>query len=227
MLHEDGTIARAWQNRTECLKTGIPALLYLIQNNLQYVAATYLDAPTYAITYQTKMLWVAVCSVLILGKRLELKQWAALCLLMAGVALAQVAQISGNEGSAASWSGKIFGMAILLLAALCSSLAAVSFEKLLKGVKVSLWTRNLQLAGFSILLGGLSLASSKDGARVLEGGFFQHYTALTWVCICMNAFGGLLVGAVINYADAILKDVAIGASIVVAALGSSLFYDFQ
>jgi UDP-sugar transporter A1/2/3 len=146
---------------------------------------------------------------------------------MVGVALAQVAQVSGKEAGAASRSGKLFGMAILLAAALCSSLAAVSFEKLLKGVKVSLWTRNLQLAGFSILLGGLSLVSSTDGARVLEGGFFQRYTALTWLCICMNAFGGLLVGAVINYADAILKDVAIGASIVVAALGSSALYDFR
>lgn len=43
----------------------------------------------------------------------------------------------------------------------------------------------------------------------------------------MNAFGGLLVGAVISYCDAILKDVAIGASIVVSAIGSIYLFDFK
>jgi hypothetical protein len=43
----------------------------------------------------------------------------------------------------------------------------------------------------------------------------------------MNAFGGLLVGAVINYCDAILKDIAIGASIVVSAIGSMYLFEFQ
>merc|ERR1712194_1000408 len=118
-------------------------------------------------------------------------------------------------------------MSMLLLAALCSSLAAVSFEKLLKGVQVSLWTRNLQLASFSLAFGCVTLLASKDGARVREHGFVQNYSLLTWACICMNAFGGLLVGAVINYADAILKDIAIGASIVVSAFGSMWLFNFQ
>jgi hypothetical protein len=41
---------------------------------------------------------------------------------------------------------------------------------------------------------------------------------MTWMCILMNAGGGLLVGCVISYADAVTKDVAIGASIGVCLL---------
>jgi UDP-sugar transporter A1/2/3 len=118
-------------------------------------------------------------------------------------------------------------MVILLVAALCSSLAAVSFEKLLKGVKVGLWTRNLQLAVFSILCSIIPLLVSSDGGRIMNSGFFHGYSWLTWSCIAMNAFGGLLVGAVINYCDAILKDIAIGASIVVSAIGSMYLFEFQ
>merc|ERR1711862_17140 len=211
----------------ECLKTAIPALLYLVQNNLQYVAMTYLDAPTYAVTYQTKLLWVAVCSAVFLGKTLERYQWFSLLLLMTGVGMVQLSQTGSGGAQAASPTLRVTGMVILLLAALCSSLAAVSFEKLLRGVKVDLWTRNLQLAVFSIMCSIVPLVVTQDGERILESGFFHGYTWLTWSCIAMNAFGGLLVGAVISYCDAILKDIAIGASIVVSAIGSMYFFDFH
>jgi UDP-sugar transporter A1/2/3 len=228
MLRQDGTLAAAWENRMECLKTSVPAVLYLAQNNLQYVAMTYLDAPTYAVTYQTKLLWVAVCSTVFLGKALERHQWIALLALMLGVCVVQLSQTSSGGGvDNASSALRALGMVILLAAALCSSLAAVSFEKLLKGVKVGLWTRNLQLAAFSLACSAIPLLASKDGEKVLRFGFFHGYTLLTWSCIAMNAFGGLLVGAVINYCDAIQKDMAIGASIVVSAIGSMYLFDFQ
>jgi UDP-sugar transporter A1/2/3 len=227
MLRKNGTLAAAWENRVECLKTTIPALLYLVQNNLQYVAMTYLDAPTYAVTYQTKLLWVAVCSAAFLGKSLERYQWFSLVLLMSGVGLVQLSQTGSGGAQVTSPALRVTGMVILLLAALCSSLAAVSFEKLLKGVKVDLWTRNLQLAFFSIICSIVPLVVTQDGERILDLGFFHGYTWLTWSCIAMNAFGGLLVGAVINYCDAILKDIAIGASIVVSAIGSMYFFDFH
>jgi len=227
VLRADGTLSAAWANHMECVKTAVPAVLYLVQNNLQYVAMTYLDAPTYAVTYQTKLLWVAVCSAAFLGKSLETRQWIALVGLMLGVGIVQFSQTSSSGAHDVSPAQRTFGMVILLLAALCSSLAAVSFEKLLKGVKVGLWTRNLQLATFSIICSVVPLLASRDMDKIMHYGFFHGYTLLTWSCIAMNAFGGLLVGAVINYCDAILKDIAIGASIVVSAIGSMYLFDFQ
>ncbi len=82
-------------------------------------------------------------------------------------------------------------------------MAGVYFEKILKGVRVSLWTRNLQLAGYSVLTALLPLYASGKLDDVLSRGFFFGYTNMTWACILMNAFGGLLVGNVIKYADAV------------------------
>ena len=43
----------------------------------------------------------------------------------------------------------------------------------------------------------------------------------------MNAGGGLLVGTVIKYADAVTKDVAIGASIVLSSVASTQLFGFE
>jgi len=227
LLIKDGSLSATWEDKVETLKTSVPALLYLVQNNLQYVAVGYLDAPTYAVTYQTKIFWVAVCSKFLLDKTVHRYQWLALTMLMSGVCFVQLGQSSPSSagGDDPTSSGlKALGIGLLLAAALCSSLAAVAFEKLLKGSTADMWTRNLQLAFFSLLCSILPLMLSPDLPKIWENGFFYGYIGWTWACIAMNGWGGLLIGAVIKYADAILKDMAIGASICVSAFGSVLLF---
>lgn len=71
-------------------KVAIPAMLYTLQNSLQYVAVSNLDAATFQVTYQLKILSTAVFSVLLLGRRLDVQRWLSLVLLMIGVAVVQV-----------------------------------------------------------------------------------------------------------------------------------------
>jgi UDP-sugar transporter A1/2/3 len=40
-----------------------------------------------------------------------------------------------------------------------------------------------------------------DGSKVLEGGFFQNYTAWTFGAICCQAIGGLIVAVVVKVRD--------------------------
>lgn len=81
----------------DCWKLSIPAILYVIQNNLQYLAASNLDVATFQVTYQMKILTTAFFSVLLLRKRLSLGKWLALLLLAVGVGIVQIQSGSARE----------------------------------------------------------------------------------------------------------------------------------
>lgn len=78
------------QSPMETFKLLIPATLYTIQNNLLFMALSNLDAATYQVTYQLKILTTAICSVVMLNKKLSTMQWFSLILLMIGVSLVQL-----------------------------------------------------------------------------------------------------------------------------------------
>ncbi|KAJ1661477.1 UDP-galactose transporter Gms1, partial [Coemansia sp. RSA 25] len=205
----------------------IPAGLYTIQNNLQYVAVSLLDAATFQVTYQLKILTTALCSVLLLGTTLGAMRWASLVALTLGIILVQLpsaavppanvsaAAVVGGGGAAAAEGGlstRFMGLVSVLTACVLSGLAGVYFEKVLKGSRKSVWARNVQLSLFSLppaLFGVLVI----DGTGVRSSGFFSGYTAWTVAAISLQAFGGLLVAVVVKYADNILKGFATSISI--------------
>ena len=75
-------------------KLAIPASLYTLQNSLQYVAISNLDAATMQVTYQFKILPTALFSVLILHRSLSGRKWLALGLLVIGVAIVQIPTVN-------------------------------------------------------------------------------------------------------------------------------------
>ncbi|KIR38899.1 solute carrier family 35 (UDP-sugar transporter), member A1/2/3 [Cryptococcus deuterogattii 99/473] len=83
----------------DCYKLSVPAILYVIQNNLQYVAASNLDVATFQVTYQMKILTTAFFSVLLLRKRLSRTKWASLVLLAVGVGIVQIQSSSAPATS--------------------------------------------------------------------------------------------------------------------------------
>ncbi|XP_054717793.1 UDP-N-acetylglucosamine transporter-like [Uloborus diversus] len=215
-----------WQKKIETLKLVVPAGLYTIQNNLLFLALSVLDAATYQVTYQLKILTTAMFSVIILHKRLEITQWLALVLLMIGVALVQFpsADSSSVSNSSQSISSQFLGLFVVFIACFSSGFSGVYFEKLLKSSAQSLWIRNIQLAVFSIIFGVLAMVM-QDFPAVLEHGFFQGYYTTTWIVIFLQAFGGLVVSTVIKYADNILKGFATSISIVLSTIASYYLLD--
>ena len=73
----------------QCVRSGVPALLYLVQNNLVFLALNRVDAPTFQVLYQSKIVLTALLSVVILGRKLGARQWVAVLLLTIGVVVTE------------------------------------------------------------------------------------------------------------------------------------------
>ena len=219
----------------------VPAILYLAQNQLNYIALRVLPSAQYSMLQQLKLLTTAVFCVILLRKRIQPFQWRALILLLVGVVLVQSSSSSLHAASntltaaKSSWWNSISSVPLImysgLLAALLQTvlcgLSGAYTEWRLKGDRsVSLWEQNWQLALHSLLFGFIALvASDSDRRSVVTNGFFHGYSSWTALCITLNSLGGLLVSAILLYMDNIMKNFSGTAAILLTSYISYFLFD--
>ncbi|KAG4090274.1 nucleotide-sugar transporter [Neocallimastix lanati (nom. inval.)] len=214
---------------SDCIKIMVPAVLYLIQNNLLYFSASKLDAATLQITSQMKLVVVAIFSVLILKRQLHKRQWFSIFLLAVGIALVQfpTGDNTTNIAGKNAMVDKTIGFCSVLTTCLTSGFAGVYFEKILKKSKVTLWARNVQLSLFSVIPGYFIGCLIMDGSTIKEKGFFGGYNRWTLFSIFCQSVGGIIIAIVVKYADNILKGFANSLSIVLSCIISYFLFDFN
>lgn len=226
----------------------IPSLLYLVQNSVLYIAISNLTAPMFQVTYQCKLLTTAIVSVIMLQRRYTMKQWICLTILGMGVAVvvlgARESKGDESEGDDSANAQNLFvGLMAVTVACLCSAFAGVYFEKVLKRptndggqarAPVSMWMRNVQMAFFSICIAlinmyreygdrGYTGETDESGEQILKP-FLHGFTGWAWVIVALQAAGGLLVAAVIKYADNVLKGMATGVSVATGTFASTFLF---
>ena len=141
------------------------------------------------------------------------------------------------------------GLAAVCTACISSALASVSLERMLKGTssagkkkgkekhnadaktlsgqkkQPSLWLRNIELATFSLVVATIRRQHSLYGRSSEEiKPFFHNFSGWVYVLLGLQAGGGLLVAAVMKYADNVLKGLATGVSVVVSSVGSAVLF---
>lgn len=210
----------------EMLKLCVPSFLYTVQNNLLYLALTNLDAATYQILYQLKILTTAVFSATMLGRRFSRTKWTSLIVLTCGVAVVQVSGSSDGQASENEDRNRFVGLVAVLCAACTSGFSGVYFEKILKGSDVSLWIRNIQMGLPSVVI-ALFTVFAEDSAEVARKGFFVGYSPMVVSVITVQAVGGLIVAVVVKYADNVLKVFASSFSILLSCIISAFAFDFR
>ena len=132
-------------------------LLYLIQNSLIHISLTYVSAPLFQVTYQSKLLTTAILpNILLWSRTYNTRQWL-------GIITLAIGDWSSHCGYA--WRGRwkrtqrityllrqiyFFGLVLVAVSCLCSSFAGVYFEKVVKvqneTSKASVWMQNIQLS---------------------------------------------------------------------------------
>lgn len=184
-----------------------------------------------------------------LQRRYSAKQWACLTLLGLGVAIVVLGareegkgDDGGKEEDGANAMNLMLGLGAVTIACLCSAFAGVYFEKVLKrptndGGKarapVSMWMRNVQMAFFSICIALINMLRDNDRGFTGEMDennnpivkpFMHGFTGWAYAVLLLQAAGGLLVAAVIKYADNVLKGMATGVSVVTATFFSTFLF---
>lgn len=228
----------------DCWKLSIPALLYVVQNSLQFVAIANLPVATFQVTYQMKILTTAAFSVALLRKRLSGNKWLSLFFLAIGVGIVQIQSAYGHAperynqpvGSAHESAplhihimSPLKGFGAVTAACFTSGLAGVYFEMVLKNSKADLWVRNVQLSLFSLVPAALPIfwESRHHGPYGLMARLFQHFGGWAWATVAIQVFGGLVTAVVIKYSDNILKGFATSLSIVLSFLASVALFGFH
>eukprot|EP00802_Teleaulax_amphioxeia_P014059 Tamp_14118.p1 GENE.Tamp_14118~~Tamp_14118.p1 ORF type:complete len:375 (+),score=44.73 Tamp_14118:164-1288(+) len=198
----------------------VPCCLYFVQNNLLLLAVAKLNPPVYYVVSQLKILATALFSVLLLDKTISTRKWIALFLLVCGTALSQSNFDFDGDVS-------LHGLGAALGAVCTSGMAGVICERLLKGgsQEVTMSTQNVKLGVPSSLLGLFALYI-QDWKQLTTHGFFQGFTHWTWTVVTLHSVGGLLVTAVMKFADNLLKGFAMAASMISACVLSVHFFDF-
>mmetsp|Transcript_25201 Transcript_25201/g.28817 ORF Transcript_25201/g.28817 Transcript_25201/m.28817 type:complete len:388 (+) Transcript_25201:41-1204(+) len=215
-----------WESPIELMKVSVPSFLYVVQNNLLYLALTNLDAATYQVCYQLKILTTALFSAILLKRTFSRMKWFSLVLLTIGVAVVQTSGDTAHEGKSNDNQNRTLGLFAILCAACTSGFSGVYFEKILKGSSTSLWIRNIQMGLPSIIISYLTVYI-EDGDVVATKGFFVGYSRTVWSVVVIQAVGGLIVAVVVKYADNVLKTFASSFGIVISCIVSAIFFDFR
>lgn len=162
----------------------IPRLLF----NCSLVAITNLDSAIYSVTYQMKILTTALFSVFLLHKRLSLRQWIALIVIVPGVGLVELSSKASTAKTVTTDQDPLLGFICIVICSLTSGFAGVFFEMVLKGkTKNNIWIQSIQLCLATCFFCCIN-AGTKDLARIREEGFFTGYNTYTWITIILNVF---------------------------------------
>jgi len=206
-------------------KISIPSLLYVIQNNLLYIASSNVPAEIFQILSQGKIATTALFSSIMLNKKLNKIQWLSILALSLGVGLVQNSLItSGRQVTsiAITSSNILIGSSSILGYVLISGFAGAYLEGIIKSRRnVSLWTRNIQLGISSIIFA--IIACFKDYELILKYGFFQNYDPLVISVILLQAIGGIIISMVVKQTSSVIKGFATAGSVILSCLLSSLF----
>mmetsp|Transcript_45428 Transcript_45428/g.119320 ORF Transcript_45428/g.119320 Transcript_45428/m.119320 type:complete len:366 (+) Transcript_45428:99-1196(+) len=215
----------------------VPAIIFLAMNLLSFVALHRISASAFTLIQQSKLIATAVLSRVVLSKELSLARWRALGILLCAVLIicfetrpnrdqnchdpsdsTQITSSATSESAALRAAEYVVGVSAVSLEAILSGFSNVYFERVLKSTSLSVWERNVQLAGYSLCI-YLPMALWEHSS-LLYG-----WSGLTWIVAFLGALGGILIGLVISYMDSITKNLALSVAIVLTACVDHLCFD--
>ncbi|CAM8984752.1 unnamed protein product [Rhodiola kirilowii] len=227
VIAKDGSwrrIFKEWTLVGALTASGLPAAIYALQNSLLQISYRNLDSLTFSILNQTKLMFTAFFTYVLLRQKQSAQQIGALCLLIIAAVLLSVGEGTSKGSSKSNTDDTLFyGIIPVLVASVLSGLASslCQWASQVKKHSSYLMTIEMSVVGCICLLA--STSKSPDGEMIRRHGFFYGWTPLTWIPVIANAVGGILVGLVTSYAGGVRKGFVIVSALLVTALLQFLF----
>lgn len=156
------TINLVYLSKTS-LPMAVPAIIFLAMNLLSFVSLRRISASAFTLIQQSKIIFTALLSRALLGKKLSPLRWRSLCSLLFAVLIIchetrrsldaiDCAALEKDGESAAATAAKseatkaefFVGVVAVAAEAALSGASNVYFEKVLKSTSLSVWERNVQ-----------------------------------------------------------------------------------
>lgn len=144
-----------FRERTELVQLIYPSLLYVLQNNLQYLIES---TPIFHVMYQMKIVTTAIfysfmissqgSDKSVLGNRITTNEWICISLLAIGVGCIQASH-SNFQIMEISFTVGLFSV---IGAVIFSGYAGIHLERTIKSSKSSIWLINIQLSVISFFV---------------------------------------------------------------------------
>ncbi|KAF0712007.1 hypothetical protein AaE_012158, partial [Aphanomyces astaci] len=211
-------------NLIDSLKfSGLPACTYAVQNVLIQVAMQHLSPLEFNLINQSKLIWTAVFVYFLLHRRFTLVQCIAMAMLMAASLLLSAggSGSSGDHSDVSSTDRFYSGFVPVLVASVLSGFGAALTQLSLQthARDASLVTAELCVYGSLFLLANMLLQSPSTTSLSFDG-----WTMYTLIPVVSTATGGLLVGAVTQFAGGVMKSYSLIGGIALTGVLESILY---
>mmetsp|Transcript_19329 Transcript_19329/g.53882 ORF Transcript_19329/g.53882 Transcript_19329/m.53882 type:complete len:398 (-) Transcript_19329:120-1313(-) len=203
------------------LAASVPALLYLITNNFNFIIIHEIGALSFQILNNFKIVSSAIIFQIVMKRQLSAIQWRGVLLLTLGSLISQLKDC-GDGGL--SLTGTTKGYILKTVNCTLTSFAGVYCEKFLKHTNYSIHWQNLQLYFWGALFATISMFvhSFQSGAGIEE--LWRGHNLLSITLIFNYASVGLATAFVLKYLDNIAKNFAAVTAMFVAALAAYMVF---
>ncbi|KAM1837291.1 hypothetical protein ACFX14_019108 [Malus domestica] len=188
-MARDGSLKKVYREWTlvgALTASGLPAAIYALQNSLLQISYKNLDSLTFSMLNQTKIIFTALFTYLILRQKQSIQQIGALFLLIMAAVLLSFGEGSKKGTSSGSSDQILFsGIIPVLVASVLSGLASslCQWASQVKKHSSYLMTIEMSIVGSLCLLA--STSKSPDGEAIRKHGYFYGWTLTTWVMTIM------------------------------------------
>ena len=179
--------------------TAVPALVYMLGNNLHYVILLHANPASINVIANVRLILLALSYRIVLGRSISIARYWAMVGLLVGVVLSQLKPDF-------TFSVTAFGVVLVLIKCVISVIGGIFSELVFKHHQSDFYVLSVQMYAWGLFLNAVGLVyETKSPLRDVVQTFFVGFRLIVWLSILISICAGILTGAIMKHLDNIGK----------------------